>query len=113
MNQDRPPSAPLDRLAALHRLLEADPRDTFCLYGIAQEHARRGDVVNACAFYDRVIEIEPTHAYAFFHKAKALEAAGRVDAALETLRLGLAAAKALKDPKAINELAGYLDELDG
>lgn len=112
MSQNPPPSATPDRLAALHRLLDADPRDTFCLYGIAQEHARRGEVEKACAFYDRVIEIEPTHAYAFFHKAKAQESAGRLEAAVETLRHGLAAAKSTRDSKAINELAGYLDELE-
>ena len=31
-----------DRLAQLMRMLETDPSDAFCLYGIAQEHAKAG-----------------------------------------------------------------------
>lgn len=99
-----------DRLAKLLRLLESDPSDTFCLYGIAQEHASRGAHAEATEWFDRVIEHEPSHGYAYFHKARAEEALGRIDAAIATLRAGLAASAG--DPKAASEIAGYLASLD-
>lgn len=96
----------------LTRLLEAEPGDAFLMYGIAQEHLKLGDFRQAVAWFDRTIEADPTHAYAFFHKAKALEADGRPDEAVQTLRAGIGVARAAGDQKAWSELAGYLDELE-
>ena len=33
-----------DRIATLKSMLESEPNDTFCLYGLAMEHARLGQV---------------------------------------------------------------------
>lgn len=93
------------------RLVEKDPSDAFCLYGVAQEHAKAGRFAEAVDWYRRAIEADPSHAYARFHMAKALESLGRTAAAVDALREGLAAARAVGDAKAANELAGYLDEL--
>ncbi len=95
----------------LTRLLEAEPNDPFLLYGIAQEHMRLGDFDQAVAWFDRTIAADPAHAYAFFHKARALEAAERTAEAVATLREGVSVARAAGDQKAWSELAGYLDEL--
>jgi tetratricopeptide (TPR) repeat protein len=100
-----------DRLVQLQKLLAADPNDTFCLYGIAQEYARRGATDEAVLWYDRCIGADPNYCYAYFHKAKALEEAGRVDAAIAALRIGLERAKASRDSHAASEIASYLDEL--
>jgi tetratricopeptide (TPR) repeat protein len=99
------------RLDALLRMVEQDPDDAFCLYGVAQEHAKAGRFEEAVAWYRRAIAADPAHAYARFHMAKALESLGRVPEAMATLREGLAAARGAGDAKAANELAGYLDEL--
>lgn len=93
------------------RMVQQDPGDAFCLYGVAQEHAKAGRFDEAVSWYRRAIDADPTHAYARFHMAKALESLGRVPDALAALRDGLAAARAAGDAKATNELAGYLDEL--
>ncbi len=98
-------------LDQLKRLLEAEPDDTFLLYGLAQEYAKAGQTAEAIAAYDRVIALEPGHGYAYFHKARALEEAGREAEAAEILRAGLAAARAVGDEKAAGEIAAYLDEL--
>lgn len=100
------------RLDALLRMLEADPHDAFCLYGVAQEHARAGRLEEAVAWFGRTIASDPSHAYARFHQAKALEGLGRVPEALTALREGLQAARASGDGKAAGELASYLDELE-
>jgi tetratricopeptide (TPR) repeat protein len=96
----------------LSKLLEAEPGDAFLMYGIAQEHFRLGDFAQAVAWYDRTIAADPTHGYAYFHKARALEADGRWDEAVRTLRAGIGVARAAGDQKAWSELAGYLDELE-
>lgn len=99
------------RLAKLLKMLDADPADAFCLYAIAQEHARLGDADEAIRWYDRTIDADPSHAYARFHKARVLEGLGRLPEAIECLREGLAAAEAARDGKAASELAGALASL--
>ncbi len=96
----------------LTRLLEAEPNDPFLMYGIAQEHLKGGNFDEAVAWFDRTIAADPAHGYAYFHKARALEAAGRREQAIETLRAGIGVARGAGDQKAWSELAGYLDELE-
>lgn len=96
----------------LTKLLEAEPNDPFLLYGIAQEHLRLGDFDQAVAWFDRTIAADPAHGYAYFHKARAHEQAGRTAHAAETVRAGIAVARSVGDQKAWSELSGYLDELE-
>ena len=100
-----------DRIEKLRKLLDADPGDTFCLYALAQEYAKRGEQDEAIAWFDHVITVEPGHAYAHFHKARSLESLGRKDDAREVLQRGLKAASAGADPKAAHELEEYLQSL--
>jgi tetratricopeptide (TPR) repeat protein len=101
------------RLEKLQRLLAAEPDDPFCLYGIAQEHAKAGDLERAIEWYDRTVAADPTHAYARFHKARLLEGLGRDAEAREELRTGLEAARSSGDAKAMSEIAGALEALGG
>ena len=112
MDANAPTPARPDRLAVLLAMLEKEPGDAFCLYGIAQEHAARGAHAEAIAWFDRTIAAEPTHGYAFFHKAKVLEEARRVPEAVAALRAGLARARTVGDRKAASEIEGYLDALE-
>jgi tetratricopeptide (TPR) repeat protein len=105
------PHAPGDRLQALLAMLEREPGDAFCLYGIAQEHARAGRHPQALEWFDRAIAADPDGAYAYFHKARSLEELDRVPEAVATLRTGLEAARRARDGHAASELAGYLDQL--
>lgn len=114
-NQPRGAQAPNEqanaRLARLHALVEAEPADTFCLYGLAQEYARRGRWDEAIAWYDRCLATDPAYCYAYFHKAKALEGAGRPDEARASLEAGLSQARRARDQHAAAEIEAYLDEL--
>lgn len=101
-----------DRLRKLLALLEKEPGDAFCLYGVAQEHARAGRHVEALGWYDRAIAADPDHAYAFFHKARSLEELERVGDACAALRAGIEAARRGGDRHALSELQGYLDQLE-
>ncbi|TVQ62607.1 MAG: tetratricopeptide repeat protein [Phycisphaerales bacterium] len=95
----------------LQKLLEADPNDTFVLYGLAQEHAKAGETEAAIQHYDRVLALDPHYCYAYFHKAKTLEEDTRTDEAIAVLKQGLAASKQANDAKATAEIAQFLDEL--
>ncbi len=93
------------------RLLDADPGDSFCLYGIAMEHVGRGAPEEAVRWFDRLLEIDPGHAYGYFHKARTLASLGRVEEAIAALRTGGAVSRG--DAKAAGEIAALLDSLGG
>lgn len=101
-----------NRIAQLQAILQAEPRDAFCLYGLAMEFSKSGRFDEAIEYYDRTLAVDPTYCYAYFHKARCQEEAGLVEAARETLRVGLIRARAIGDAKASSELAGYLDQLE-
>jgi tetratricopeptide (TPR) repeat protein len=96
----------------LTKLLAADPADPFVLYGLAQEYAKRREHATALDFYDRCLAADPRYCYAYFHKAKALEASGRLPDAISTLKAGLQASRAAGDQHAMSEIQGYLDEIE-
>ena len=96
----------------LEKLLAADPRDAFVLYGLGQEHAKRGDVARAVEIYDLCLAADPGYCYAFFHKARALEVAGRKGEAAGALREGMLAARRAGDQHALAEMQAYLDGLE-
>ncbi len=100
-----------DRLAQLLRLVESEPNDAFLLYGVAQEHGRRGATDEAVRWYDRCLAADPNYCYAYFHKARTLEEANRTAEAVAALKLGLERARAVRDQHAASEIAGYLDQL--
>lgn len=99
-------------IADLERLLAADPRDAFVLYGLGQEHARHGQHDLAIGFYDRCLESDSGYLYAFYFKAKSLHALGRVDDALGVARAGHKAAQKTGNFKASSELQGLIDEIE-
>lgn len=102
----------MSRLAQLEKLLAADPSDADVPYMIAQEHGASGRHDEAVAWYDRCLALDAGYLYAYYHKAKSLEAMGEGAAARALLRAGLARARSAGDGKAANELAAYLDELE-
>lgn len=101
----------MSRREQLEKLLDASPGDAFLLYGLALEHANHGDPAAAVTWFDRCLEADPACLYAYFHKARALEALGRSAQAVEALRSGVERARAAGDAKALAELSAYLDEL--
>lgn len=98
----------LDKLTALHA---DDPADADVLYMIAQEHAKLGDIESSVEWYDRCLAVDADYHYAYFHKAKVLEAAARVEEARTTLQVGLERATAAGNAKASGEIGEYLGSL--
>lgn len=96
----------------LQSLLEKEPNDPFLLYGIGQECLKTGRYDEAAAWFDRTIEADATHCYAYFFKARALSEAGDDAAAVAAARAGVENARRVGDMKALSELGGLLDELE-
>lgn len=94
----------------LEKLLAADPDDAFVLYGLAQEHAKQGNADRAVEFYDRCLKIDPAYCYAYYHKARTLDALARRDQAITTLKAGAKQAQAVGDNHALSEISALLDE---
>lgn len=100
-----------DRLQSLLKMLESEPDDAFCLYGVAQEYAGRDDHAQAESFYLKAIAADPTHAYSRFHLARTLEAMDRDEEAIAVLREGRTVAQQTGDGHAASEIEGFLLEL--
>lgn len=103
----------MSRLAQLEKLHAADPKDADVPYMIAQEHAKAARHEEALSWYDRCIASDPHYHYAYYHKARSLQAMECSDRAIETLKSGLKQARAAKDMKAVSELTSFLDDLEG
>ncbi len=99
------------RIELLEKMLERDPGDAFCRYGLAQEHLKAGNIDEAVIWFDRTIESDRDYCYAYYHKARALEQAGRIDEAAAVLRAGLERATSCGDSHAAAEIQSFLDQL--
>lgn len=100
-----------DRLQSLMKFYEKDPRDTFATYAIAMEHRKAGALDEAVSWYDRTLEIDPDHGYAYYHKAVTLLDLGRADEARGVIEQGIARTTARGDEKASGELRELLATL--
>ena len=95
----------------LEKLLAVDPDDSFVHYALALEYAKGGAHDKAADSFDRCIAIDEHYCYAYFHKAKSLEADNKLDDARSTLETGLGIAKQVGDQKAASEIGSYLSIL--
>ena len=95
----------------LERLEALDPEDPFVPYALALEHAKSGEHARALEAFDRCLALDSDYLYAYFHKARSLEAAGRPSDAMAVLRDGAERAQAAGDAKARSEISAYIASL--
>ncbi len=100
-----------DRLSQLRNLLESDPHDAFCMYGMGMEYANAGSHQEAIAWFDRTIETDQTYCHAWFHKAKSQDNLGNQTGAIKTLEAGIANAKTQGDQHAADEMGAFLQSI--
>ena len=100
-----------DRMSQLKNMLESEPDDAFCLYGIAMEYAKDGQSERAIAHFDRTIEVQPDYCYAYYHKARCLMDDDKYEDARQTLEIGLEQARESGDIHAEGEIEALLGEL--
>ena len=89
-------------------MLAQDPANTFVRYGLAMELIKSGQLDQAMTEFDTVLAADPTYGAAYFHGGQTLEKLGRLDAARDYYRRGVAKAR---DPHARSEIQSALDIL--
>lgn len=72
------------------------------------EYVKAGELERAIEEFDALLATDASYAAAYFHGGQALEKMGRIAAARDYYRRGIAAAR---DPHARSELQGALDIL--
>lgn len=100
-----------DRLSQLRNLLDKDPLDAFCMYGIAMEYSKSGNHTEAIAWFDRTMEVDPAYSYAWYHKARVQEQSGDPIGARQTLEAGIIQADEIGDTHAVEEMQELLQHL--
>jgi len=100
-----------DRLSQLRNLLDKDPHDAFCMYGIGMEYSKTGNYTQAIAWFDRTMEVDPTYCYAWYHKARVQEQSGNNAGAIQTLEDGIIQAIDVGDQHAQEEMKMLLQSL--
>lgn len=96
----------MDRLATFRAFIARSPNDPFPRYGLAMEHKTRGDLADARAAFDELIEKFPTYVASYLHAAAVCASLGDRDASIDLLKRGIAAAA--NDPHARKELEAAL-----
>ncbi len=76
---------------------------------IAMERAKEGDVAQAIAGFDECLRLAPDFAYAYYHKAVALDEIGKREEAMAVAEEGAQHAGSSNDAEAHAELSGLID----
>jgi tetratricopeptide (TPR) repeat protein len=92
------------KLPQLRALLEKQPGDPFLLYGIAMEHKKLNEPIEAIEFLDRVLSTDPNYCYAYYQRGQILESLGDAEAAKSAYHAGIEAARRAGDAHAQSEL---------
>lgn len=103
---------PTSRITKLRAMLEKHPTDTFLLYGLAIEHKKADDRVEAIGLLDRVIQLDPGYCYAYHQQGLIYEANEDLEAARNAYRAGIEAAKTKGDEHARGELQAALEMIE-
>lgn len=94
------------------KLYALDENDAFTLYAIAQEHGKAGSVEEALSWYDKCIDADKDYCYAYYHKAKTLDDAGRTDEAIAVLQQGMQIARETGESHAFGEMQDFLGMIE-
>lgn len=101
----------MDKLVALHEILQLDPANSFARYGLAMEHIARGDREAALAEFSTLIANSPDYVPAYQISAQTLVTLGRIDAAIARLDQGIDVARRTADGHALAEMSSMREEI--
>jgi len=96
----------INRLNSLLQFHSDDPTDSFVLYSLAQEYAKRGNVVESRKFYSILRETNNDYVGLYYHLGKLEESDKNHKEAIKVYDEGIAVAERLGDLHAKSELLG-------
>lgn len=100
-----------DRIAAIQKMLEKSPQDVFLHYSLGMEFYSAGQFGQACAEFQRCIDLERTYLPAYVEAGKALRSAGHLPAAREMFARGLELARQKGDAHMQDHIQQQLEGL--
>ena len=100
-----------NRLELLKTLVAENPGDNFARYGLAMACASAGDYAQAVEQFQKLLEMNPKYAAAYYHGGQALERLGKLDEARDLYRRGIDVSKQIGDQHTRSELEAVLDLL--
>lgn len=95
----------------LQKLLAAEPDDVFLNFALAMEYVKARRTHEAAAQFERVTQLDPNYAAAYYHWGKALIGAARHSEARNVLTRGLKAAQASGDTHTQSEMQELIDAI--
>lgn len=101
----------MDRIAAFQSFIARSPGDPFPRYGLAMEHRARGELDQAWAAFEQLLDGFPEYVPTYLMAGGTLVALGRRTEAAEIYRRGIDAAGRKGDAHARRELESALAEL--
>lgn len=104
-------SLAMDRLANFRSFIARSPADPFPRYGLAMEHKTRGELAEAWAQFEQLIQAFPTYVPSYLMAGGTLVALGKKDEAAAIYRQGIEVATKAGDQHARRELESALGEL--
>jgi tetratricopeptide (TPR) repeat protein len=101
------------RLGQLLEFLKEDPDDAFTRFALAREHHKLGNIDEALAYYESLVENDPRYVGTYYHLGKLYEEVGRKDDAVDVYRKGIRVAETIRDFHALSELRDALMQAEG
>jgi tetratricopeptide (TPR) repeat protein len=100
-----------NRFLVLQQLLKKDPGNPLARYGVAMEYAKRGEFDKALETFQKLWELHPDYAAAYYHGGQLLVKMGKLQEAREVYQRGIEVTIRIGDQHTQGELQMALEEL--
>lgn len=92
-------------------MLEGLPNDSFLLFALGKEYASAGNAEKAISYFEKLKEIDPDYIGLYYHLAATYIQGNQIEAATQTIQLGVALADRIGDAKNKAELLQLAEAL--
>ncbi|MBA3540087.1 MAG: hypothetical protein H0T79_10700 [Deltaproteobacteria bacterium] len=101
----------MDRIATFKTFIARTPTDPFPRYGLAMEYKSRGELAEAWAAFEEILQQFPDYVPTYLMAGGTLNELGRKTEAADVYRRGIEVATRRSDSHAARELEAALVEL--
>ncbi len=102
----------MDRLESLLEFYREDPEDSFTVFALASEYAKRDNVESALKYFNILVSEHPDYVGTYFHLGKLYEKLDRLDDARSAYTAGIKISEKKRDMHSRSELQSAMLELD-